>query len=590
MSTLLRPYLAVLFLSSSLVASASTTPAAANATIAAPVFAQSQPYTSAINPETVRVSLVSGDVRISRGKAGEKATGDVWEQAVADLPLESGFSLVTGKGRAEIEFEDASTVYLAENSVLVFNDLSTTGGVPHTEMTLLSGTATLNLHPDIPGELFNVTTPAENIRVGYGQEAHLRLDSYLDALGVTPLGKDAILDQRFGRSRSVVQGQTVAYSGGRRVANATRTPAEVAAAAEWDQWVSDRVSSRNAAMEAMVKQSGLDGPIAGMADMQDQGNFFSCAPYGTCWVPNDAHAASQQPVDPAQTTQALPAGQSRLLLRTEYDDPFPCIPLQLRRRVIGRDPVTGKDRVLSTEYLQGGQPYNWAVCHAGTWINRQNRYVWVAGRRRHHHCPVHWVKNGRTTGYVPIHPHDVKGKPPINLKYGLYTSDRKAGGIDRIAFDTGRPVKLLAAAPREFRKDYYAPLNRAETPHLEARVLHETLPGTKSPLLMNHTPATISFDHKSQSFTLARQVSEGNRTVAHVESFGGRVGGSSFSGGHSSFSGGGGNSGGHSSSGGGGGSSHASSGGGSSGGGGGGSHSSGGGGGSSGGGGGGSHK
>jgi hypothetical protein len=36
----------------------------------------------------------------------------------ADLPIEVGFSLVTGSGRAEIEFEDASTLYLGENSVL----------------------------------------------------------------------------------------------------------------------------------------------------------------------------------------------------------------------------------------------------------------------------------------------------------------------------------------------------------------------------------------------------------------------------------------------------------------------------------------
>ena len=71
--------------------------------------------------QIVRLSLVEGDVRVSRGKEGEHATGGAWGEAVANLPIESGFSLVTGTGRAEIEFEDASTIYLGDNSVLTFD-------------------------------------------------------------------------------------------------------------------------------------------------------------------------------------------------------------------------------------------------------------------------------------------------------------------------------------------------------------------------------------------------------------------------------------------------------------------------------------
>src|ERR1700678_1275438 len=87
-----------------------------------------------IYDQIVRLSLVEGDVRISRGKEGEHATGGEWGQAVANVPIESGFSLVTGKGRAEIEFEDASTVYLGEDSVLTFNQLTATNGVPRTDI------------------------------------------------------------------------------------------------------------------------------------------------------------------------------------------------------------------------------------------------------------------------------------------------------------------------------------------------------------------------------------------------------------------------------------------------------------------------
>jgi hypothetical protein len=32
-----------------------------------------------------------------------------------------------------------------------------------------------------------------------------------------------------------------------------------------------------------MKASGLTSPIPGLADMDGQGTFFKCPPYGTCW-------------------------------------------------------------------------------------------------------------------------------------------------------------------------------------------------------------------------------------------------------------------------------------------------------------------
>ena len=105
---------------------------------------------------------------------------------MANLPLETGYSLVTGTGRAEIEFEDASIVYLGENSVLTFNQLSTTDGVPYTEIALLSGTATLNVQPMVLHEYFNLNTPTDHFVITYPQKAYVRVDSYLDAISITP--------------------------------------------------------------------------------------------------------------------------------------------------------------------------------------------------------------------------------------------------------------------------------------------------------------------------------------------------------------------------------------------------------------------
>src|ERR1700760_3706395 len=119
-----------------------------------PVLRAQVPPLSTTYPQIVRLSLVEGDVRVSRGEEGEKATGAAWEKAALDVPLESGFSLVTGTGRAEIELEDASTIYLADNSVLTFKELSSTEGVPFTSLALLSGTMTLHLTTPFTGEEF----------------------------------------------------------------------------------------------------------------------------------------------------------------------------------------------------------------------------------------------------------------------------------------------------------------------------------------------------------------------------------------------------------------------------------------------------
>jgi hypothetical protein len=114
MNTPRRCLLALPVLSLSLIAN----PASASFSSPTDTQASANGASSQTYDQIVRLSLVEGDVRISRGKEGERTTGSEWGQAVANLPIASGFSLVTGTGRAEIELEDASTIYLGDNSVL----------------------------------------------------------------------------------------------------------------------------------------------------------------------------------------------------------------------------------------------------------------------------------------------------------------------------------------------------------------------------------------------------------------------------------------------------------------------------------------
>jgi len=480
--------------------------------------------------QIVRISLVEGDVRVSRGKDVAKKTGAEWEKAVADLPMESGYSLVTGAGRAEIEFEDASTVYLAENSVLVFNDLSTTGGAPNTELALLSGTVSLALTPMALGELFSVRTPANRFAYWYPSHHLVRLNSYLDGTTLTPLESTV-----FGANPSafpVKDGQTITYHNGRGTVGPKSATNEFA---DFDQWVLQRVTARSSAMAETMKEAGLTEPVPGLAQLQGQGHFYSCPPYGTCWEPTNGFAGPATEADKAamarQTVsvaglqqggaQSNP-GTTRQPKVVESVDYYPCSPLRVMSRY-EIDPVTGKRRLLSSQLLGGGfglgsmRPYTWAVCHTGSWIRREGRYAWVPGRKRHHHHPVHWVQTGHRVGYVPIHPRDVAGKPPVNLKDGIIHPVGKQGGlVDRLAYTEGQPVTVLAGTPEKFRWESVVPLERAEAPHAEARMLAG--PGVDAKVAM--TP--ITFDHKTQSFMVARETILGGATRTIAEPIGGR--------------------------------------------------------------------
>ncbi len=314
-----------------------------------PSSAQVQPYSDATYPQIVRISYAEGDVRVSRGT--RRAT---WETAVTGLPLETGFNLVTGNGKAEIEFEDASTLYLGENSALAFNDMHTTAGVPYSELALLSGTATINLDESIAGESFRLYTPTHSIAVFYPSKMYERVSSYLDAMTITPL------------KTSEPTLQTVTYSGSGRVTKSS-DPAEFR---DWDNWVAGRVDERSAAMTAMMKASGLTSPLPGMADMNGQGTFFPCAPYGTCWAPSNLPServsarspeasldepfeAAQLSLPPSQPGSAMPQTVSPKPNNTPVmrDTFFPCPPTRVRS-MVARDPITGKQNVLYSTMTQ----------------------------------------------------------------------------------------------------------------------------------------------------------------------------------------------------------------------------------------------
>ena len=486
-------------------------------------FILGQHYSNTTYPQIVRVSYLEGDVRVQRG-AGNGKAGAPWEKATVDLPLQTGFSLVTGQGRAEIEFENASTLYLDENSVLTFNDLHETAGIPWTDIALLAGTVSMHVSPYVAGEKFILRTPSNDLVAHYPDKDYARVESYTDAVSITPLpGADIRLTGLSHETNPA--GRTFTWVNG-QLTDAEGTPDDGTWAA-WDQWVADRVAQRAAATATVLEASGLTAPIPGMAEMAGQGRFFDCAPYGTCWEPNADAAAEQgstgtpgaQGQSNAQPHIALTAYRPAAQAAPTQPDPqpptvehefrFPCIPASLRYRTV-KDAVTGKQSVVGGMAL-APEPYDWAVCHAGSWIRHHKHYVWVAGGKRHHIDPVRWVRSGRQIAFVPLHPFDVKGQPAINARHHVFmVSARNEVTVRSEKLDATLPIEYLKEPPREFRTALLRPLAASEAPHMEAHAFPRAQPSPGSAL---RTATSIRFDLKSQTFLVARDQTRAGKST-----------------------------------------------------------------------------
>ena len=487
--------------------------------------AEAPPASHATLPQIVRLSLVEGDVRVARGKQDEKLTGNTWEQAAANIPLESGFSLATGPdGRAEIEFEDASTIYLAPNSALTLAKLEAKDGVPHTNLSLLSGSVILHVKPNIPGDDYHIETPTHKISFNYGEENYTRVTTYLDGLQITTMDDTHLV---FNHVRLPVPAGTTYDLTGASFFKSDKKPSPDLLA--FDTWVKQRVDSRDTAMESVMQQAGLKTPLPGLADLAGKGTFVPCAPYGTCWQPNDGwvppHAPQPAPVNTSQYQPERPLSQPHLVLAvmevsmpqaSAYDpygldpyddlDAFPC------------DPYAFWYYRSALYYPADFYPYDWAVCHTGFWIYRQNRYLWVAGTHKHHHCPVHWVKYQGKLAYVPMHPRDRAGQLPVNLRHGLYAlSDRPGHPIERIALDSKSPPKLVDGTPKEFRNPAPLHLARAEAPEVGVHFLHQSPHTNVAGAQARTSVSSLTFDQHSNRFMLATRVTEGGHTHTFTE-------------------------------------------------------------------------
>jgi len=129
--------------------------------ISVPAFADSQ-------VRIVRLSSVEGDVQIDRSQGR-------YEKAFLNLPVTQGAKIRTNNdGRAEIEFEDGSTLRLTPGTVVDFPELSLRdAGAKISTVHLQEGTAYVNFSGS-KGDQFTMTFGRETFSII--NPAHLRVE------------------------------------------------------------------------------------------------------------------------------------------------------------------------------------------------------------------------------------------------------------------------------------------------------------------------------------------------------------------------------------------------------------------------------
>jgi hypothetical protein len=127
-----------------------------------PSFADSQ-------ARIVRLSQVDGDVQIDRN------TGQGYEKAFLNLPITQGTKVRTGSdARAEIEFEDGSTLRVTPGTTVEFSELALRdSGARASSLNLQSGTAYLNFKGGKAAQEFSLNFGHEKLPLT--KPAHLRV-------------------------------------------------------------------------------------------------------------------------------------------------------------------------------------------------------------------------------------------------------------------------------------------------------------------------------------------------------------------------------------------------------------------------------
>lgn len=431
----------------------------------------------------IRLSYVQGDVRITHNVSGDplQASDSAWEVASLNLPIHQGDALATDNGRAEVEFESGNIAFLAENTVLEFYDLSLEDGAFTTRLIVRQGSASFYVRPG-RGDYFSVT--GGDFSIEATDKAEFRLNNYDDGSDVQVLqGRVSVLGKN--KTTLVSKGQSLTMRAG------DETSASVDHAAtqdDFDQWVSGRVASGQAALSSSQQYTGVYDYTSGFGDLYTFGGWYNVGGFGYCWRP--------------------------------YGVSFGWNPFQFGSWIF--DPFFGGWMFI------GGQPWGWLPYHYGGWIFQPGLgWVWspVGGFPRSgspfpHSRGNPWkpvtatfVHSGSQVGLVPTHPLDERGKTPVNLREGVFPVSQR-GVSDRIQVSESDKWKNFKNTSRE---ELPTAVERASAP---ARVVRSMSAGGSNTgvAIAAKSGSGIMFDPVERRFVNGSNIPSEERVGAETKS------------------------------------------------------------------------
>jgi hypothetical protein len=355
----------------------------------------------------IRLSLVQGDVRFTRGAHGDPLADSkaIWETAQANLPIRQGYVVATDSGRAEVEFENGAMAFLSENTVLDFYDLSLEDGSRTTRLVLRQGSASFYVNP-AAGDYFSVT--GGDFTAEAAGKTSFRMNNFDDGSNVNVLsGHVSVLHHN--ETTHVSKGQALSMKAGEDSVSLARLPDEDG----FDHWVSGRIDTVSTATSASGQYTNAGAYAPGFADLYTYGSWSSCGGYGFGWRPFGASLG----------WSPFSAGQWLW------------------------DPSFGWTWASS-------QPWGWAPYHYGGWLFDTSCGGWfysppfyygngfgayLPGSPKKPINPVHpphpplyraatavFVHQNGQLGVVPMNPSDKEGKTPLNLSHGVFSLDGAA--------------------------------------------------------------------------------------------------------------------------------------------------------------------
>jgi hypothetical protein len=226
----------------------------------------------------VRLSVVEGSVQVDRN------AGNGYEKAFLNLPLVQGTVLATeADSRAEVEFEDGSTIRLTPKSTVEFSELALADdGARLSTVTLKAGQVYVNYGGKQKSDEFTLIFAQEKVKLD--EAAHFRVDLE-DATAELAVFKGDLKVEGPAGVAELSKNKSASFN----LADGDKfTIAKDMEEDPYDAWDKQQEKYH----EQYAKNgSGSDNPYGyGASDMNYYGSYSNVAGYGNLWQPYFAGA------------------------------------------------------------------------------------------------------------------------------------------------------------------------------------------------------------------------------------------------------------------------------------------------------------